>query len=264
MSMPTNTYFQMGTGRGFEYRAPPGTYVYQATFGNMSHAAIWPTGNHNIWWQGILNSARNAWQHVWSGYHTAFGITHTFGAPLSDQNYASIGIGANAPNLSNGYLWSGSNKAALILDWATVYIADPNPPQLISPRPADQDWSTTTSRTLSVSASDHGTGLLAFKLTGPGIDKTVYSTPTPCHTTNLNWQRFCPAEQTITKNITYTPAEGTHTYTLKAIDAAENTSSTHTWTEKVDRTPPEIRSSGTLYDARDGLWRDPGGSVRCL
>jgi hypothetical protein len=214
MSMPTNTYFQMGTGRGFEYRAPPGTYVYQATFGNMSHAAIWPSGNHNIWWQGILNSARNAWQHVWSGYHTAFGITHTFGAALSDQNYANIGIGANAPNLSNGYLWSGSNKAALILDWATVYIADPNPPQLISPRPADQDWSTTTSRTLSVSASDHGTGLLAFKLTGPGIDKTVYSTPTPCHTTNLNWQRFCPAGQTITKNITYTPAEGTHTYTL--------------------------------------------------
>ncbi|MGH3848169.1 MAG: hypothetical protein ACRDRT_00390, partial [Pseudonocardiaceae bacterium] len=251
MSMPTNTYFQMGTGRGFEYRAPAGTYVYQATFGNMSHAAIWPSGNHNIWWQGILNSARNAWQHVWSGYQTAFGITHTFGAPLSDQNYANIGIGANAPNLPNGYLWSGSNKAALILDWAAVYIADPTPPQLTSPRPPNQDWSTTASRTLSVSASDHGSGLLAFKLTGPGIDKTVYSTPTPCHTTNLNWQRFCPVDQNITKNITYTPAEGTHTYTLIAIDAAENTSSTHTWTEKVDRTAPTFDPpQGSLWEQR--------------
>jgi hypothetical protein len=253
MSMPTNTFFNMGTGRGFEYQAPAGTYVYQATFGNMSHAAIWPSGNHNNWWQGILNSSRNAWQHVWSGYSTAFGVTHTFNTGLTDQNYANIGIGATAPNLSNGYLWSGSNKAALILDWATVYVADPNPPQLRSPNPSDTGWSDATSRTLTVSASDVGTGLLAFKLTGPGVDKTVYSTPNPCHTNNVNWQRFCPAgDQIISKNITYTPAEGTNRYTLQAIDAAENVSATQTWLERIDRTPPALGApAGNLWAARE-------------
>ena len=232
MSMPTNTFFNMGTGRGFEYHAPANTYVSQATFGNMGHAAIWPSGTYNIWWQGILNSARTAWLNLWSGYASTAGITHTFGSGASYENYANIGIGANAANYYQ-YLWSGSNKAVVTLDWALVYITDPIPPQITNP-PADQGWSSTSSRTQSISGSDLGTGLYGFRLTGPGIDQTALSTLSPCHTTGANWQRFCPIGQTITKTFTYTPAEGNNTYTVTAVDAAGNTSSPQTtWSEKI-------------------------------
>ena len=258
MNMPQNTFFDIGTGRGFEYAARPGTYISWATFGDMSHRAIWPTGTYNMWHQGILNAARTGWQHHWTGYHSAFGITHDFGCchatspSASEQNFAHIGIVASAANW-NGYLWSGSEYAALSLDWANVYIADPHAPLLTSPRPADQDWSTASSRTQTVSGSDLGTGLVSFRLTGPSIDKTAYSTDTPCHTTGTNFEHACPAGQTITKPIAYTPAEGSHTYTLTATDAASNTSIPHTWTEKIDSRKPEIATLDGWLPNADGL-----------
>lgn len=252
MSMPTRTFFDIGTGRGFEYRAPANTYVSQATFGNMLHAAMFPGGTYNSWWQGILNGARNAWQHLWIGHHSAVGITHTFAAGASNQNYANMGIGANAANWY-GLLWSDTSKAILTLDWANVYIADPNPPQLTSARPADQGWSATASRTRTVAGYDLGTGLLNFRLTGSGVNQTAYSTPSPCHTAFANWQNFCPIGSTVTRNFTYTPAEGSHSYTLQATDAAGGTSTPHTWTEKIDRRKPEIIALDGWLPNADGL-----------
>jgi len=101
MSMPTNTFFDMGTGRGFEYRAPPGTYVSFVAFGYMFHSAIWPTGTYNMWYQGILNSARNAWQHVWSGYQSATEVTHVFGGGSGEQNYATSASPPPPPTTTN-------------------------------------------------------------------------------------------------------------------------------------------------------------------
>jgi len=121
------------------------------------------------------------------------------------------------------------------MDYANVYVGDLHPPQLTSPPPADQNWSNATSRTQTVSASDHGTGMVTFRLTGPGIDKTTqtsYGEP---------------------QNIQYTPAEGSYEYTLTAIDAVGNPSTPQTWTEKIDRTPPELGVSGGLFDAPSGF-----------
>lgn len=234
MSMPTNTWFDIGTSRGFEYRAPAGTYVAEATFGNISHQAIWPTGNHNMWWWGILNPARDAWQNVYSSYASgSVGSAGMSAGGAAEQNYANIGIGATAANYQ-GRLWSGNLSAWVKMDWANVYLGDPHPPQLTSAPPANENWSTATTRTRTVSASDHGSGIVKFRLTGPGIDQTT------------------PLSYGEAQNITYTLAEGSHEYTLTAIDAAGNTSSPHTWTEKIDRTSPLLaQPSGELWEARD-------------
>lgn len=113
---------------------------------------------------------------------------------------------------------------------------------------------TNTSQTydLTVNASDSLSGVERIWVEQNGTE--IASAGAVCnadHNPLPPDNRVCPLQKTLSTSIdTSNLSDGTYTYVVKARDAAGNVGQADSWTVVIDRTPPTISLSGSLYDAR--------------
>lgn len=272
LSMPTNnTYAPRGTSVNYSYQAPPNTYVYRAVFGNMAHSPLVAFGyTFSRWFNGLIgptnweanvnyvNQAGGTGPNPFGpSSNAASGVTHDFcqlprcnRAGGTEQNQASIGLAAQN-DVNNARISTGNLKAVLTMTYANVFLGDRRKPTMTSPRPPDRTWindAANLNHTLgTVSASDLGLGVNGITLTGAASGNTTLRPP-PCSGDPIRGR--CPSTFSTT-GFNYRLNEGTTTLSLRPEDIVDNQGdSPHIWTEKIDRTPPAITPSGTLYDAR--------------
>ncbi len=116
--------------------------------------------------------------------------------------------------------------------------------------------------TSTVNATDGGSGIQSFTGLGFPAGSPLADVNRPCGgLTSGSTPPRCasPASEPFTYSINNTrfPDEGRRNVVGKVKDAAGNESSPTNGEVRVDRTPPTIEASGTLYDARDSILFQP-------
>jgi hypothetical protein len=273
-SHPTNTYNANYSYANFVYRAPPNTHIYRFTPAGMAHEPLTINGlNHTVWFNGIMNSPYTAWENVsytdqggGSGGNpfgpkstSAYGFTHDFcqnGAYRcdpragSEQNYAVIGFQTiNATGACCG-VYSGGAIGRNKTQYATTYLSEQLAPTLTGDQPASSGWRNDNAQRTTIlnsGANDAGLGVYALSLTGAATGSTTKRPA--CTGYAKSPEGFCPFNYST--QFSYTLDEGTSTLGLQAQDAVDNYSPIHAWTEHIDRTPPTLSLSGSLYDHRN-------------
>ena len=269
-SMPTNNYFDPGKLAQFSYRAPGNTYIYRAALGDQWHTPLSANGyTYSLWYSGIMNAAFSAWQQPVNSVNQFGGVGSNPNGPTS-QAYAGINhdfcfiprcdrgqgeennmvvFGIKAQNPYNGQrFYTYTYKGAVAIGYANIYLGDRRPPILVTP-PTDKTWADDTDspdHTRGVTGRDQGMGMSSLTMTGAAAGPQT-------KTSSCGGDIYrSPCIADYGANFTYRLNEGTNALTLKAKDIVDNTSPTHTWTEKIDRSPPSLSSpSGSLWDARN-------------
>ncbi len=276
LSMPTNTYFwPQGTGVNFSYTAPADTYVYRTIMGSIGHSPMpfWYSYGYlfSHIYSGILNSANNNWeagqswlsnygsgaQGIFGPYGYAIGnlqLDHCFEtrcnrAVGSEQNQADFGLAAiNNYNANN--IFTGNEKATATMGYASVFLGDRyNPWMRADAQPPSRGWtddSANRTHTLpGVTAEDKGLGVYGITLGGAASGNGTLR-PSCDGDPNRN---YCPKAWTA-YGFSYQLNEGVTTLSLQPQDIVDNAGAPMTWTEKIDRTAPQINAlSGSLMDA---------------
>ncbi len=197
-----------------------------------------------------------------SGCPTTFSPPPTFNLNLSGLN------GAHTLHVKvKDQLWTstGTYKADHIREKDYKFEIDRTAPTITSvgttPNP-DRWLKDGEQPTATVNATDAGSGIKSFTgLTFPAgspmadVDRpcgglTAITNPPRCSSTDS--QLFSYAIDN-----TRFPNEGPATVVAKVKDAAGNESGATNTTVRVDRTPPTIEASGTLYDARNTILFNP-------
>lgn len=277
LSMPTNhVYSWNGSSIYWQYRAIANTYIYAGTFGGMGHIPSAPYAAYGAgyqthpwvfsrWFNGIFNGTFTNWEAntnylnqggahgpnpfgpSWGG---ASGITHAFcltapgprcdreNTPPSDSNALILGLNAKNDINQNDIQTLGS-RASVTMAWSNTYLNDRYNPYISSAKPTDKDWtddSTTLDHPLNVSVHDDGLGAYNLDLSGYGAGSTVVARDAGC---SGDPQRSpCPLNWTT--GLSYRLNEGVSTLKLRATDVVDNVATEQAWTEKIDRSDPEI------------------------
>jgi len=271
-SHPTNTFITDGSYGQWYFRAPANTFVYRAIFGGIAHSSIYVAGrNHTNSIHGILNNTYSTWEGnvnyvnqagqfgpnpFGPAEHNYYGVTHDFCFnPRCDRragqesNLASFIL--QVDNKFSAYpdgIQSGSQKATNTMQYAQVFLGDRRAPYLTSGLPGDKDWRDDGAGTTTVApgAHDDGLGLYAFSLSGAASGNT-----TQFLGCNGNpYSSRCPADRSV--SFGYRLNEGIARVYLNARDAVDNFTGSHSWLERIDRSPPAVTSvTGSLFDARN-------------
>jgi hypothetical protein len=304
LSMPTNTYFwPQGTGINWSYNAPVDTYIYRTIMGSIGHSPMpfWYSYGYlfSHIYSGILNPAGNNWEagQSWlSNYGSgAQGIFGPYGYAIgnlqldycfetrcnraagSDQNQADFGLAA-INNYNSNNIFTGNEKATATMGYASVFLGDRYDPWMRSDaQPPNRDWtddSTNPTHTLpGVTAEDKGLGIYGITLAGAASGN---GTLRPSCDGNPN-RNYCPTAWTA-YGFSYQLNEGITGLSLTPQDIVDRTGSPVTWTEKVDRTFPDLTLTGTAIDenylqtgayalrvdGRDGSSTSPRSGMRRL
>ncbi|MDQ3676026.1 MAG: hypothetical protein M3401_04345 [Actinomycetota bacterium] len=279
-ALPQNRAVANGSSASFSYWAPTKTAITQATLGGVAHAPYTYAGvPYTRAQQGILRSSgweRGRFQNqdglqpdtgyaasvpttnsFWGQDHT-FTVTQTPQQPAQEPNRALMAISAYHP-YGGSVIGPTSSYAINTMAWAKFLIADKHAPTWhASATPTDQvEWSNdnNATHTRSFRATDEGLGLYQLKLSGaasidppPAAQGTVAGNTITAKCSGTPPQAVCPTDWP-TSPITYTLNEGVNTIT--ASDLAANTT-TRTWTEKIDRSKPQLELNGWLPNT-DGM-----------
>jgi hypothetical protein len=276
----TNPDYNGGDWARFYKNARANSYIYKFIAGNMSHAA----SNSKIF-AGVCKSSCSAWsagywydalrdQYSPSDYGYAvnfypssemgdteyFCVRVAWKAPctnpdvpgLADDNTAVFGISMNAG--------TPAAQPSVAMGGASTYSSEQHDPTVSVASRTNPDWVDTNSYndTVNLSANDVGLGFGKLSVTSPSGTQTRSA---PCTTTNsydscsLTWPNpnrtdLPSASFSYAFGSSTTPApEGITNISATATDVVGNTGAT-TWQAKVDRTPPVMSLSGSLYDAR--------------
>ena len=271
ISMPTNTWFSgSGTAGGYSFRPPANSYINRVQLAGLAHTPLVPNATLSQFYDGILNPAGTAWQPgvtwsfstvapavnpylsgnnpfgPWAGGISQPGVYQDVCCDTTDGNWFNISLQAAYSSAFYTYGYS----ANLSLAGAGIYLGDKHPPIWNSVKPPDKDWTDDTdNRTHTpglVAARDDGLGLTGITLSGAASGNGTLGAPCTGRAPSA------PCDLNITTNgFTYQLDEGINSnLALRATDAVGQ-SVTHTWTEKIDRSKPQITSlSGTLYSDR--------------
>ncbi len=164
------------------------------------------------------------------------------------------------------------HKAWAAMYAATVTLNDSTPPTLGTPTGSLWESGTANgfhkgSESVTVEGNDLGGGVQSIVLSADGTPVETYNTP--C---NFTYPQPCPSAtgpQTLTLPTTQL-ADGTHTLTLTAIDAAGNKSTVASHQVTIDNNPPTApldlnatptQTGGSTFTAS---WSDPEGQVAPL
>jgi len=138
-----------------------------------------------------------------------------------------------------------------------LVVIDRTPPVVEQPSGSFYDLRGTTivgdrSYGLTVNADDPLSGVSRIWLEQNGTEiASASATCNPAHNPLPPDNRICPLQKTLSLSIdTTTLADGSYTYLVKAVDAAGNVGQGESWTIVIDRTPPSVALSGSLYDLR--------------
>lgn len=238
-SMPTDHWFNHGAYAHFWLRSPVGTFLARSENHNIGHKPFYSSA-----FQGIMNPSYSAWEHVWSGFHEYWGVRHDFGG-WGEENYALFGIGAHNPG---GGVWTGANKAWVSMETNVVFLGDRHAPVAWGSA-VNQDWHDDggVEHVYSARTRDHGLGVGGISLTGPPSGGGTVSTS--C--SGDPYRQACPRDQDWGHDYRYRLNEGTTNFELVSRDVVGNQSQTHRWAQNIDRTPPRLTPTGSLWDARE-------------
>jgi hypothetical protein len=260
LSMPTNTWFTRWDTARYSFQAPPGTYLYDTVFGNVSHNNPY----YSKYYSGLLTPDASAWYTDVNTYNSTNGYTlgnpaeatYAFSGQILDscfvprcsdpgrasdeRNWATFGItvtppptGSNYP--SGGYLNTTNHNPNVAMGYTTVALGDRHNPK-IENGPASSGWTNNNlKRTVNATATDEGLGVTSIRMTG-GAQAAV-THPAPC--SYFPQPGATPCRPSFTTPFEYTLNEGVNILTVQATDVVDNTSTEHTWTEKLDTTPPD-------------------------
>jgi hypothetical protein len=288
-SHPTHTWNANGSYANWYYRAGPNTFIYRAVFGGTYHDGMLISGrNHTDAFQGLMNSAYNAWESMSFTNGQGYVGPNPYGPAepsfanstlnfcvnlnacsqagnLSEENYALFGIvtqnkfGCCAVNSD---IYKGSTAMAT----ANVYLGDRRNPTLTGGLPSDSPWRDDNNavNTLSPRGRDDGLGLYSFTLSGAASGngtqriRSINDPNQDCSGSPHYLQ--CPANGPEgTTTFGYRLNEGTTRLSVNAQDAVDNPTSTHSWLERVDRSPPaSVELTGPVWDARTRPSSDGG------
>lgn len=260
-SVPTNTTLTNGSYAQWYYTSPANSYIYRTTFGGISHNPLHAFGqNHTRSYMGLLNANASAWESNVNYVNQAgvsgpnpygpnsgayYGLEHDFcfnprcdpkPAAATERNSAIFGF--QAQNAFGGTeIKSGGFKGTNTMAWANVYLGDRRAPSLTTATPASRDWTDEpagTQHTVTVGAHDDGLGIYGIGLDGAASGGGFvrhgclgHIDHSPC---DANWSR----------DITYTLNEGSNALRFYGDDAVDNRTPGGTWTEKIDRSDPEV------------------------
>lgn len=270
-SMKTNSYYYAGQYAAFRFVAPPGSYIGNATFGNIAHypynssifTGIGPAPFFTSWYSNVSGYNPNNGGTVGNPFQAGYGfqgaILDTCFAPRctgpagNDGDVAALGLQAINAN------YTGANNPRDTMGYANVAVGDTHPPTFSSAAPASVDWNDDNGSVHSVnpSISDYGLGAYAIGLTGgrEGFQNR-YAT---CNYNPQPTQAPCPSS--FATSLNYTLDEGINTLSLSGNDLVNNYAPGQTWTDKIDRTPPRMTLSGEAFD-RSRESGDPLGGTR--
>lgn len=275
-AVPTNQTLTNGSYAQWYYTAPINTYLYRTTFGGISHAPLNAFGrDHTRSYMGLLNGNGSGWENNVNYVNQAgvvgpnpygpssgafYGLQHDFcfnprcdpkPAAATEQNSAIFGL--QAQNAFGGTsISSGSYKGITTMAWANVYLGDRRPPALTTAMPSSRDWTDEpagTKHTVTPGVHDDGLGVY-----GIGLDGAASGGGFVRHGCLGDIVRSaCEANWSTT--FEYTLNEGINNLSVYGQDVVDNrtpAAPAGTWTEKIDRTPPELAPlQGTLWSARD-------------
>lgn len=263
--------------------ARSGAYIFRFDTSNLSHNEMgWP-GPYTVAFNGICNSACNAWMTgtwadpnrntggPWAAYdfgqttagQTRYYCVHGQAPPVGhctgqgpENNAAALGGAAQfGLQFETGGVPGGTPYLAV--GGAAVYKTDNSPPRVASvshTSPVPPGWVTGYSDTATVTAVDngttglgpnqHGMGMGSVTIAGAGTSQSRGTCGLSNNYDGCPWSWQAPG-------ISYTAPEGKTTYTASARDIIENQSVSQdnlTWETKVDRTPPAMGLTGSIID----------------
>lgn len=267
-SMPTNTVFKTGQQARFRFQSPSGSYISDATFGNIANYDPF----YNYIYTGIANPPFTAWYSNVNAYNPLNGASvgnpflasYAFqgqildtcftprcaGPAGEDGDVAAIGIFPG--NQVNNAVFPGAHNPHNTMGWANVSLGDTHPPSFSSAAPQNVGWRDDGSvgHTIYPSINDYGLGAYAIGLSGgtQGFQNRFAT----CNYSPQPAQAPCPSS--FGTSLSYTLDEGTNTLRLDGNDLVNNYAPSQSWTERIDRTPPPTPVlSGPLWDARNGF-----------
>jgi YD repeat-containing protein len=259
-SMPTGSGFLAWDRGEWTFKAPPFSFIYAVEFGNISHFPYASQAYHGItnWNNSAMQTETVHFnQHgQWGGYisstgYAYAGIINTFCFPncqphpaAQDGNHAAWGIMANQNVLT------GRNKAIVAMGWSNIYLSDRYAPT-IETRPASSGWSNHEVRWLPpIRVSDLGLGVESASLSGAAAGNGTGHQGCGASMAFAN-RPPCPPAWDF-GNTSYRLNEGITTLQLTARDIVGNPAAPHAWTERLDRTAPNVTFGGSLYRQRVG------------
>jgi hypothetical protein len=184
-------------------------------------------------------------------------------------NQLELGLHCQAPPGAECVTGGSQHQAWATMYGATVTVTDPTPPTLGTPTgglwaPGSYSGFHRGTETVLVAASDLGGGSKNITLNADGKPVATYSAP--CDYTH---PQPCPTEtgpQTLTLPTT-TLTDGTHTISLTATDAANNTSNSPSTTLLVDNTAPlpplnlKVTPNAPGSSTFTATWNNPPGQT---
>lgn len=264
-----------GTSAGWTFTAPPGTSVTGLNYERYIGHSLDP---RNSWSPALradgaivagetcLDSVQN------SETCTVGGPPGTGGEPMRiaglSAHVLSLGIVCEAPAEDECVTGATEHAAWATMYGATVTVSDPTPPTLGAP--SGVLWGSGESgfhkgtESVAVSAADVGGGVASIVLSVDGHPSETYTAP--C---NFTFAQPCPSStgaQTLSL-ATSQLADGKHTVTLVATDAAGNQSPVASEEIAVENSapPPPVGLSATPVRSGSSTftvaWSDPAGQV---
>jgi hypothetical protein len=258
------------------WQAPANTSIEHAEFYNTyhNHAA----GENFCTTFGIWSWSAFNWEPTTYELHENGGITETGNGPetrCNPYNHSSdfLTVGSNPyqdfsggdpeGTLNNAVVFQlFSNQSGYVAgqasDWirgAFFYMYDDADPVMVSGGRSSSGWTDDGGQSYTLTtpahATDQGVGVKYFNLSGPNAQGQWSLLDQAMHGCSGDRADRCPKDLTSTDarmnhQISYTLPEGANTVQLSASDYTWRTSSPVSWTQKIDRTPPDLQLSGSL------------------
>jgi hypothetical protein len=253
----TRQSYLASTWGAYGAAAPAGAYIYKLTEGDVTH-----TPNASEEYGGIYRAGNAGWESrgTWSGpdgsgvgayraeQRALSNATYTYCARASCAPDPSIGAGNRALfGLRMLGPTAPSMRPAALIDNATLYLSDNGPVSLSTPAHSGYTpgtWVRNATDTVSATASEAGgLGIYHEIVTGAGTSPGTTLGPTCTNTAPP------PCPLSFTGRMTYSTvgmAAGTHTLSVRAVDAGGTASPPASWTVSIDRKAPTLTLSGPL------------------
>jgi len=244
------------------WKPPLGASIQSATFGNTVHSALTSCST-----MGIYNPATQSWQasnlsdygrcSSWSNVNK----TYSIGSTGVDNNLAVTGLSFPTAGTRTGSAWTSASSASF-----TLY--DTHAPTFTSTPPSDGAWiddtegATTHQYNHALAASDQGLGVKTFWFLTPstadGTQLTVQTATRSC--AGAVGAGSCTSPSSAwSSSFTYKLPEGENqSFGLAFDNGGTPNAQPYSWTQRIDRSAPQISQSGTLANAANNAAVEDG------
>ena len=251
------------TAPGWTYGAPNNTsFITEVNYTNFS-ATVRDGLINPFTFLGISRRDNTGWTNLSTYTGSVQATSYDMQAPT---HTGTPGDGSDPVTAWIGYsnTYNGGSRDTLpqwrenVLSSVIIYLSDPERPTFQgitsseSGSPSASNWTDATTDTVTATANDPGLGIHDMTFTPPGQASTTV-TPMDGATACDGTEEFpCPMTYTGATTYTLPSSDGVYTGNITTEDPLATTEhrTSSSWTVKVDRTPPVVSLSGSLWDNR--------------